>query len=196
MTFKTFIAIILIALSGGLCVGVIESNAAVPVSLSEYATEIIGKPTTVTCKKLPNGTFGWTVSHVDMETGEVYFDPHISLSPSTCANLRALQENRIIGYYSQINALETLVHESYHIKLNSKDEGLVECTAMKNIWSYLIDYGFSNAENKRFYSEAWQAHWALPAEYLVGCPQAPASVKITPLAKPVKHKLTSGMVSA
>lgn len=195
---KGFITSIFIALACGLCFGAIENaNAATPASLSEYATEIVGKPITVVCVRLPKSMYGFTVSHVNMETGEISFDPKISLSPSTCSYLNTLRQHRIVSYYWQINALETLIHESYHIKLNSQNEGLVECTAMKNLWNYLIPYGFTNAENKIFYAEAWKAHWSLSGDYLVGCPQAPAqinNVTISPLAKPVKHKLTSGVV--
>lgn len=165
-----------------LTLGLSVSNvqASIPLSLTEYATQIVGSPTTVHCSRdVPANMYGYTnqVSEIDDEGNiRTYFEPDIYLNPAICSNIRLLYYRNIKSYYWQINALETLIHESYHIRLNTRDEGLVECTAMRNLWNYLLPYGFTRAQNKRFMSAAWDAHWALAPEYLVGCPTEPETL--------------------
>lgn len=169
-----------------------QARADIPVTLTEYATRIVGEPTTVHCGDVPDTMYGYTnmvVRTYSDGRSETDFDPDIWLSRDTCSNLRLLYQRRILSYYWQANALGTLLHESYHIRLNTGDEGKVECTAMKNLWNYIVPYGFTRAQNLRLYRAAWDAHWSLGPEYQVGCPAEPEQlVSFGPMEKPKKRK--------
>lgn len=148
-----------------------RASAATP-TLSEIASGMAGETVTVHCVNLRGrNEYGFTNEIID--NGKVSFEPDEFLSIGTCVGVQRLYEHRIYSLKFQSNALETMLHESYHIRLNSGNEGKVECTAMKNLWPYIVALGFSHAIDKRMLAVAWQEHWKLPPNYLVGCPQNP-----------------------
>jgi len=132
--------------------------------LSDYASTIVGQAVEVHCIYMTENE-GYTQP---MSDGSFEYD--IWLKKGVCRNIKNLLLHKpIYNYGAQSWALTTIIHESYHIKLLSTDESLVECTAMRNIWGYIVKLDYTPRDNKRLYETAWIGHSYLPEEYTKGC---------------------------
>lgn len=153
-------------------------------NISDLASKMAGKPITVHCV-YSKEDYGYT-ERVIQEDHSSYFTPNIYLNKGTCVGLTGLLENRIYDSHLQANALETLIHEANHIRLDSDNESWVECTAMLKLrfWINYLGYG---SVAKRMMAEAWAIHWTLPSNYLTpgyGCDtQGTTYITIEPMAK-------------
>lgn len=156
----------------GLCFAS-QARANPPANLTQYASEMAGKPVHVTCGTTLKDNYGETESGV--VNGVIIVGPDISLSTDTCANLRLLHRHKLLSYDLEANSLITILHEAMHVRLNSEDESKVECTAMYNIWNYIVAYGFTAKQNKRLYRAAWRAHLESPNVYTWQCAMMPGN---------------------
>lgn len=66
-------------------------------------------------------------------------------------------------------ALEDLVHEAMHIRLDSADEALVECTAYQNGWMAISALHRSPRENRALMAGYRRWHLGSPPDYLADC---------------------------
>lgn len=124
---------------------------------SQIASSITGQDITVHCVPNMSDKYGYTNMETD-ENGNVSFDPDIYLGHEICDSLNlmlhhhfqhgkrgksrfvddlsfALGRNYMMGV-----SLLVFVHETEHIRLNSGDEGIVECSAMHRLRSVLRHY--------------------------------------------------------
>lgn len=129
-------------------------------AISDYASQLTGQPTTVKCERMKD-LYGYTLQYGVDEVST--FDSTIYLSPEVCFALKNLSEGRMGNAYIQANAALTLTHEAMHIRLNSANEGMINCNAMLRIDKTLRLFG---AYSKRMHDLAWEAHWSSPDEYL------------------------------
>lgn len=112
--------------------------------LDALATQLAGKPVTVSCFA-PDDVYQGYVNAVSYNLGITWeFDTVIHLDGEQCGalqniltpgptTLRWLHTRQ--GNYRTGNALLTLTHEATHIALASVDEALVECTAYHNVYN-------------------------------------------------------------
>jgi hypothetical protein len=71
--------------------------------------------------------------------------------------------------YDASVGLLTLVHEAMHVHLQSTDEGLVECSAITNIWPALASLHLPVWLNKIILIDAKSNHFDAPDQYLAVC---------------------------
>lgn len=118
--------------------------------ISELASRIAGRPVIVHC--YPDGGVddlreGYTPALTDPVTGVVTLEPVIFLNGDLCGSLWTAmnwrgQRDWLRNWWTTSQAvgaaLLVLEHEAMHVRLQSLDEGLVECTAFQNVWPMLV----------------------------------------------------------
>lgn len=142
-------------------------TAARKAPLVQLASQLVGAPTNVMCSVGTSLDQGETQPILD-EAGElVGFEPTIWLAPSVCNGVRDLLKGR----YHDVEGdqIETLLHESLHIRLNTENEGLVDCLAMHQVWPFLTRLGIRGTLRLRMIRSARWWHEAAPPIYRKVC---------------------------
>jgi hypothetical protein len=152
--------------------------------LNDLATHMVGAPTTVECFETGQWYAGFVVM-VSRDDGETWRneDGVIHLDGADCGALRNVltPTKRTVRWMRSYDggatvgqALMHLAHEATHISLQSDDEGLVECTAYRNLLQYVKLLPLSWKERQAVYEGAKYNHFAKPttgpgAEYRSAC---------------------------
>lgn len=174
-------------------------------TITTIATQMVGKPVKVHCVSMKD-MYGYTLQEtvaktiyntfpvdggMQTDTDTVYeqrFQPDIYLSRGTCVGISALKSHRIYSRYLEANALETLIHEANHIRLNSSNESMVECKSMLKFRFWVKLFGYNDAMNRSLISKAWIGHWRLGPNYTqtgYGCDyQGTTYIHMGPVKKP------------
>lgn len=169
-----------------------------PPALNAYATLLTGHPVTVACQRdqsFTDDTRGYTVT-INGEFLQVIYLP-----TSTCNRLIALiptpqrvpaKHKRLstrigtivsVGKVDQASAdglnveadgfaLETILHESTHLRENSLDEARVECDTHLNAWQAVRPLGlpaWRAAETLQAMTDAHDTSEVAPVNYLADC---------------------------
>ena len=100
-------------------------TASANTALDNLAADLVGQPTAVRCDPIDAS---------GLRAGDTQLDEHwVRLYGYCPALVRSFR-----GDYSKWRDLGTaalvLTHEAVHQRLQSADEGLVECTAVRNVW--------------------------------------------------------------
>lgn len=135
--------------------------------MQTLASNLAGRQVVITCNAGP-GYEGetWPIRN---DAGLITdFYSEIWLAPRVCRGIDKLLQGKY-NYDLSGDYLETLVHEAFHIRLLSADEGLVECTALRNLWSVLTSLGIRGKVRDKLYRGAVFAHGGLPNEYRTVC---------------------------
>lgn len=149
-----------------LCVQLSKANT------NELADKLSGQTVGLYCvKNLPYEGVTYFTRSGD---GPWQNDGGIFINKPLCKGLFLLDQHKwptdTAKQYLMASGIMTLVHESYHISLNSTDEGLVECMAYRNVWNVLKSFGYSSYHNKILWSIIkWEHNTQLPAEYRTVC---------------------------
>jgi hypothetical protein len=141
-------------------------------------------------------TFLTETSEDDGATWTILTEPYIYISGDICtelarladysANKRFFKRPKIVPrskagepqivwvgdnehIYNAGAALLTLVHESLHVKLASDDEGLVECTAIRNVWPTLAALHLPLWLNKELLAVMTDVHLQSTDDYRTVC---------------------------
>lgn len=69
----------------------------------------------------------------------------------------------------QGGSIEIMAHESYHVGLLSRDEALVECTAISNIWKFIKPLHLAAKLDRWLMAGAMMAHRNTPDTYRTEC---------------------------
>lgn len=167
------LALIILALVAASLSWTTRSDAASP-ALDGLASQMVGHSVTVEC--FPDES-------PDARLGLVGFvwpdDPStVHVIGSYCGALESqLRGSRVARRYLSVEdhatdfgaALATLLHESLHLRLQSDDEGQVECAAYRNVWPYLAAFHLSPRANRAVWAGIVWDHRGLPADYLTVC---------------------------
>jgi hypothetical protein len=97
------------------------------------------------------------------------FQPLIVLSLDTCAGVTRMREHRNVYAVDGAVSLATLLHEAEHLKLNSGNEALVECTAMHKLRFWLTRFGYRGKLRASMLRGAWLVHDNMAIQYTAGC---------------------------
>lgn len=114
-------------------------------TISDYASQIVGKTTPVKCIAMKDN-YGETFQNVS--NGVSTFDSTIILDKPVCYALVELMHGK--RTFKGANAVLTLQHEAEHIVLNSDNEGIVECNAMMHISGALQLFHSDTAKMHKF----------------------------------------------
>lgn len=148
-------------------------------SLNQLASRMVGEQITVHCLDINPDWTGFTTPIID-GNGVQTFNPDIYLQKYICYGLRELM-NYISRHYLRNTtwqsdkewrmgeAILTLVHESGHIKLNSIDEGVVECWAVHHVAYYLSWFNLPAKVERNTLADARENHHLAPAPYQAIC---------------------------
>lgn len=120
----------------------VPATAQAGTHLDALASQLSGTPVQVTC--LPEHATpydGHGIGHY-LDDGSFTVEPHIWLKLRVCRPLVRLifwrQHHDWMLYPPNVQeaayALTVMNHEAMHVRLQSADEGLVECTSIRNIW--------------------------------------------------------------
>jgi hypothetical protein len=103
--------------------------------LDQIASDVAAKPVSVWCESSESD---W------IHTGDYYNEdwdslfgftvlsqPRVYINPRECLTLHAFEQGADVGSFYASIAMLTLTHESLHQRLNSGNEALVECNALK-----------------------------------------------------------------
>jgi hypothetical protein len=100
--------------------------------LDAIASSIAQKPITVYCE---DDSHVWDAveNYYGVRADGLTFltQPVVFVRPLICEALHAILQGEDVGSFYASHAILTLTHESTHQRLNSGNEALVECTAMK-----------------------------------------------------------------
>jgi hypothetical protein len=173
-----------------------------PPALNQYATLLAGKPVTVACQRdqsFDAGLRGYTLWYGDDPANPSYVQV-IYLPYSTCQRLIAIitpphvsgnrkrpvtrigsivspgEPNPMaaegINVESDGYALETILHESTHLRENSTDEARVECDTHLNAWQAVKPLGLPAWRAQATLDAMTEAHdtsEVSPINYLADC---------------------------
>lgn len=134
-------------------------------TLDSLASEMTGQPTTVQCVG-ENGDWDGLVMFSDWNAIPIIYmvNPYCRVLNSVL-NKPVAEDwiNNPDGWYAADAgwAFHTLVHEVLHIRMNSYDEGEVECNVLYNAWSFIGLLGLDWKARNRTYREAIKAHQVL-----------------------------------
>lgn len=152
--------------------------------LDQLATQLVGAPVTVECFAPGGFLAGYVIATASVEDGYVWHMQHvIHLTGDECGSLQnALQPtDRTLRWMHTWDgsglvgqAFIHLLHEATHISLSSIDEGLVECTAYRNLWPSLRYLNLDWRARQLVYRGGENTHLQLPtkgkyAEYRSVC---------------------------
>jgi hypothetical protein len=175
-----------------------DGNVEVP-ALSALSSAIVGTPMHAECAPSDPDYYGWTyLTEYQLDDGSWSVEPSdtIYISGDICTELARLSDysaNRrffkrpkyvpehkpgtdVIVWpgdndhiYNAGAALLTLVHESMHVKLLSEDEGVVECSAIRNAWPTLAALHLPVWLNKELLAVMMDVHLSGTDEYRAVC---------------------------
>lgn len=149
--------------------------------LSAYASKVAGSPMHIVCvsPEEMEGSWGYIWSTTDGE-GKVTVFNYIYVDGALCGwahlainyPLLSRKARRFANTDNSVFwaglALLVIRHEVTHVILQSIDEGLVECTAVKNLWNDVWPL-YPRSIAKRVYSDAIEWHLDSRSEYLTVC---------------------------
>ena len=155
--------------------------------ISALASSIAGAPVTAICAPEDPAMDGWTYAYED-PNGRVVVEPVVYLSGEHCGALDKLihwrENTRWLGrrkhakldvwgvsdhLYNASVAIIALVHESMHVRLQSLDEGVVECVAIRNTWPVITRLGLPRWAQSELLLGAQDNHDQLAASYRTVC---------------------------
>lgn len=162
-------------------------------AIEALATSVIGFYVPTYCAPTSKDAYGWVSDRNDPETLTTddydqvdWSNVSINISGDICQELERLtrfpESKRFFRkpcycnhawpnehiYYGGV-AILTLVHESLHVKLQSADEGWVECSAVHNLWPTVSALHLPVYLNKLLLFDALDDHLQAPDEYLTVC---------------------------
>ena len=149
--------------------------------LSAYATRIAGTTITTYCvspEAMPDGAEGYvgisTSSEGTIVFPEIYMDgsicglAHLALNYFTLTrHVRAYADSDGVTQDMAL-ALLAIRHEVEHVVLQSGNEGLVECTAVRNVWNDIVPL-FPLVKAREVYKRAREWHLLAPPVYRTVC---------------------------
>lgn len=153
---KVILWLALIALVWGYLLNTQAHAETVPApEFNQLATVITGAPTEVEC---------YAPSDHPKEAAFVYedFSPVIYVAGDFCGALRRYHNRTFLKrhLFEVGAAILAVTHEAMHLKLMSKDEGLVECTAWRNVWNSIKLLTPSPTSRKLIYEGARESHFS------------------------------------
>ena len=149
--------------------------------LSAYATRIAGTGITTYCvspEEMPDGAEGYVGISTSNEGTTVF--PEIYMDGSICGLARLALNyftlTRHVRAYADSDgvtqdialALLAIRHEVEHVVLQSGNEGLVECTAVRNVWNDIVPL-FPLVKAREVYKRAREWHLLAPPVYRTVC---------------------------
>lgn len=147
----------------------VPSHAESP-QLDTLATTMVGYNVHVVCGETTHpGLVGWvffdqpTLIHINGGYCGI-IDNAIRRSPATIRYLRHFDNAAMLGA-----AMSTLLHESTHLRLESADEGLVECMAYRNVWPYVKALNLPTSITKDVMEGVLDDHIGLPDNFRTYC---------------------------
>lgn len=176
------LGVVCIALTALLCAPTI-SSAGTYAQLDSLATNMAGKPVSVECVPRNDYWEGMTVlTSADMgktweNDGTVYMIGEdcgalMNVFRARAGSRKALTWVRTFNGTQIVgSSIDTLLHESTHVRLLEPNEGIVECTAYRNLWPWVRRIigspHWKLAQN--VYRAGKTAHFALPHDYTEVC---------------------------
>ena len=161
---------------------VVPAGASADSSLDSLASSLAGQPVTVECDDaaLMDGASGyvWTLTS---DNEPPWFESTIHLAGEYCgwihyAQVYAGSRGRVRRFASALDnpywigsSLLLLQHEALHIRLQSTDEGVVECAAIRNVWNVARRFGFGRRLLRDVYQGARDAHASQHGSYASVC---------------------------
>jgi hypothetical protein len=93
-----------------------------------------------------------------------------ALSDAMCRSLQVVNRTRAPRLYPLAAAVETLVHESIHMR-GERDEGVTDCAAMHEMPRVAVRFFRvrPGRQLRALMANAWQIHAAKPAPYRTVC---------------------------
>ena len=160
----------------------LATPAAADANLDVLASHLAGQPVTVSCED-PGGMDGaagyvWVSSTNDAPD---VFDSVIHLDGYLCGWIRVAVRYYVTGPRVQRwavamdnpyfigGALLVLQHEALHVRMQSKDEGVVECAAARNVWNLVHSFAFPRRLEHDVYQGALDLHEAEQGAYRGVC---------------------------
>lgn len=133
---------------------------------NQLASTIVGSTVEVKC---------YSPEDYPGDAAFVYEDwsPVIYIAGDFCGALRRHYDPTFLKrhHYKVGAAILALTHEAMHLKLQSADEGVVECTAWRNVWNSIKLLTSSPTARKLIYAGAREFHFgkALHGPYRTRC---------------------------
>jgi hypothetical protein len=147
------------------------------VKLEPAASYVATKPVQVRC----TSDIGYWLIYAREATQRQAFDPEgfadipngiAYLSPDVCTALLRKLAHKSASIADMAIGLMTLTHEATHLGTGSRDEGLVECSAIHTLPAVAVrffGYSYHHAPLRALMAWAWSAHRNLPPDYQTVC---------------------------